>query len=208
MSIVRRAFFSLAGGQGTSTHLPQNGIYLWTILLDYARSPEGAATHSRCPVSSNRQTSTTKPMGFDVYGRAPRSKKGEYFRNNVWWWRPLADYVLYRVDIPESDSVEWHSNGGYEVSAESAAKIAERLTGLLKEGEVAAFARERKDHLRNLPVEQCAVCKGKRRHGAIDCVHCGGKGRVRPWATNYPFTAKNVADFAAFCRESGGFTIR
>ena len=27
-------------------------------------------------------------MGMDVYGLEPRKEKGEYFRNNVWWWRP------------------------------------------------------------------------------------------------------------------------
>ena len=27
-------------------------------------------------------------MGMDVYGRNRCSKEGEYFRNNVWWWRP------------------------------------------------------------------------------------------------------------------------
>jgi hypothetical protein len=26
-------------------------------------------------------------MGMDVYGES-----GNYFRNNVWWWRPLANY--------------------------------------------------------------------------------------------------------------------
>ena len=32
-------------------------------------------------------------MGFDVYGKDPDpgSGSGEYFRNNVWWWRPLRD---------------------------------------------------------------------------------------------------------------------
>ena len=28
-------------------------------------------------------------MGMDVYGLNP----DKYFRNNVWWWRPLWDYV-------------------------------------------------------------------------------------------------------------------
>ncbi|QOR55575.1 MAG: hypothetical protein UMS36scaffold28_65 [Phage 59_13] len=28
-------------------------------------------------------------MGMDVYGVKPKSKQGEYFRNNVWSWRPL-----------------------------------------------------------------------------------------------------------------------
>ena len=29
---------------------------------------------------------------------------GTYFRNNVWWWRPLADYVLrFTKVIPENE---------------------------------------------------------------------------------------------------------
>ena len=32
-------------------------------------------------------------MGMDVYGRAPEKEWGEYFRSNVWWWRPLWDYT-------------------------------------------------------------------------------------------------------------------
>ena len=32
-------------------------------------------------------------MGMDVYGENPKNEKGEYFRNNVWWWRPLGDFV-------------------------------------------------------------------------------------------------------------------
>ena len=32
-------------------------------------------------------------MGMDVYGIAPEKEWGEYFRSNVWWWRPLWDYT-------------------------------------------------------------------------------------------------------------------
>ncbi len=31
-------------------------------------------------------------MDYDIYGLAAFSKKGEYFRNNV-WWRALWDYI-------------------------------------------------------------------------------------------------------------------
>ena len=31
-------------------------------------------------------------MGMDVYGKNQTSEKGSYFRNNVWWWRPLWNY--------------------------------------------------------------------------------------------------------------------
>ena len=31
-------------------------------------------------------------MGMDVYGRAPTSESGEYFRANVWSWHPIWNY--------------------------------------------------------------------------------------------------------------------
>ena len=36
------------------------------------------------------------------------SQYGTYFRNNVWWWRPLADYVLRHTKvIPENEHEHW-----------------------------------------------------------------------------------------------------
>lgn len=31
-------------------------------------------------------------MGMDIYGLQPKDETGKYFRNNYWWWRPLARY--------------------------------------------------------------------------------------------------------------------
>lgn len=146
-------------------------------------------------------------MGFDVFGRAARSEKGEYFRNNIWWWHPLAEYVLDNVSIPERDRLEWHSNGGYEISDESARMIAERLHDLIAAGDVAEFSRAREKLLAELPDESCFVCDGSGRTDAGTCTVCEGNGHMRPWVTNYPFSVENVVEFATFCRESGGFVI-
>lgn len=150
-------------------------------------------------------------MGFDVFGCRARSKAGEYFRNNVWWWRPLADYVLEHVDIPENDATEWHMNGGYTISATSATKIAMALQELLTSGDVAQFEKEYAAGQKALPDERCNLCGGTgRRDDAIvkgTCNACDGKGTVRPWATHYPFSEQNVREFVGFCRDSGGFRI-
>ena len=46
-------------------------------------------------------------MGFDLYGNS-KNKEGEYFRNNVWWWRRLADYVCeYTGVVDEKDKEQW-----------------------------------------------------------------------------------------------------
>ena len=51
-------------------------------------------------------------MGMDVYGREPENEKGEYFRNNVWWWHPLWMYV--EETFPEIAKLvpNAHSNDG------------------------------------------------------------------------------------------------
>ena len=46
-------------------------------------------------------------MGMDVYGLEPRKEKGEYFRNNVWWWRRLWAFV---ASIDEMYSEEKNTN--------------------------------------------------------------------------------------------------
>ena len=37
-------------------------------------------------------------MGFDVYGMDPQTEKGHYFRNNVWFWRPLWQLICEECD--------------------------------------------------------------------------------------------------------------
>jgi hypothetical protein len=146
-------------------------------------------------------------MGFDVYGKAPKAEAGEYFRNNVWWWHPLADYVLAHVQLPENDGLEWNMNNGYEVSAASAERIAERLRELVASGDTAKYVAARDAELASLGNTPCVFCHGKGTREGDTCLNCAGKGETRAWITNYPFTVENVEEFAAFCRESGGFTI-
>ena len=59
-------------------------------------------------------------MGFDIYGLQPENEKGKYFRNNVWGWKPLADYVLSYTEVPEKESKYWYTNDGQKVSKETA----------------------------------------------------------------------------------------
>jgi DnaJ-class molecular chaperone len=150
-------------------------------------------------------------MGFDVYGKAARSEKGEYFRNNVWWWRPLAEYVLGSVEMSQEEQEEWHSNSGQKVSAKTASRIADRLCALIASGETAQYQERYEAELAALPLETCELCRGTgRRNDEFakgECNGCDGKGQRQAWATHYPFSVENVKDFADFCRDSGGFEI-
>lgn len=73
-------------------------------------------------------------MGFDIYGRKPSSDAGKYFRNNVWWWRPLRMLIsLTCADILTIEEMrKLGFNDGHLYSRKKAQAIASRL------GEIAA----------------------------------------------------------------------
>ena len=150
-------------------------------------------------------------MGMDVYGVAPKSEVGEYFRNNVWSWRPLWDCVGESCDLTLEMKRSGHFNDGLQIDELTARRIAKTLFSLLQDGTVATYQSERDALLEALPDEVCRHCNGT---GVRDdsyvqgeCNGCNGTGKVRPFETWYSFSAENVADFARFCCVSGGFEI-
>ena len=65
---------------------------------------------------------------------------GDYFRNNVWWWRPLASYVIkFTGCIDENDQVAWSENGGHEVDDQTAKQIHNQLKVLIESGHTKKF---------------------------------------------------------------------
>lgn len=152
-------------------------------------------------------------MGFDVYGIAASSEAGEYFRNNVWWWRPLWGYICETCPdiLTQEDMREGTLNGGHVIHQAKARKLHERLTQLIETGAVKRYETERNEELNSLSDETCDLCggTGKRNDKYVkgDCNGCEGKGRVRPWETHYPFDEENVKEFADFLTDCGGFEI-
>lgn len=155
-------------------------------------------------------------MGMDVFGKAPTSDEGEYFRNNVWWWHPLWSYCedIASDLIPKGNL--GHSNDGWGLDAKGAIALADRLTKALETGATDQFAAAYMAQLDSLPLQPCDVCgaTGKRAApprrgpGLLPCNACRGEGRVPDFQTNYPFSAENVRKFEAFLRACGGFEIR
>ena len=159
-------------------------------------------------------------MGMDVYGKAPKSEKGEYFRNNVWWWRPLWDYC--EQVFPACNLVDGHSNSGDGFDEENAIALARTLKTELEAGRTAQWEKNYLDTIANLPDEPCDFCSGmgivQVKEGWPDyvegevkfrdpCNACDGKKTKRPWQSNYPFSVENVQEFAEFLTDSGGFEI-
>lgn len=171
-------------------------------------------------------------MGMDVYGDNPTSDKGEYFRNNVWWWRPLWDYCLeLHGDI--ADKVQHgHSNDGDGLDAYHASLLGERLLRDVATGVTDEYQKRYNQYLSELERSDCDLCEGTgirtdrvgvemgmptkeldedvaiivgRTHGY--CNACRGEGKVNDWETEYPFSVDNVRQFGEFLVDSGGFKI-
>jgi len=166
-------------------------------------------------------------MGFDLYSiNKPKSEKGEYFRNNVWWWRRLASYVIEKTGVvDEKDAEWWHTNDNHKVSKEEAEQIAKQLRYLISTGDVDNYAKEVEVDIKtadkhNARVERlCRKLESivERKVGKTDVAPCDYpkhyKKRwdklytMKDWTANYPFTRKNVEQFIEFCEDSNGFTI-
>lgn len=116
-------------------------------------------------------------MGMDVYGKAPTDERGKYFRNNVWWWHGIPNYIEKAHPDLYAKCKHWHSNDGDGLNAEDSAELAKRLKSDIDSGRVAEFAanwRSTED------------------------------GHGRPF---YHFDVDNIREFADFLTTCGGFEI-
>lgn len=113
-------------------------------------------------------------MGMDIYGKAPASTEGEYFRNSVWWWHPLAEYITHAHPDLAAACTLWHTNDGDGLDADDAAALADALTEDLNNGAVALRGGtqrpDRSPATRDVPT----VCRDRnplRRHRRPDGLH-------------------------------------
>ena len=164
-------------------------------------------------------------MGFDLYGNA-NNPKGEYFRNNVWWWRRLADYVCeYTGVIDDKDKQYWQSNDGHKVSKEEAEQIANQLECLIETGHAEKYAEKVKQEIAEAEEHNSKVQKlfeelkfqVEKETSKTDLAPAEYPKHLRKkWEDtydlldsrgHYPFNIDNVKEFIQFCRNSNGFRI-
>ena len=163
---------------------------------------------------------------FDLKGQYEEDNPGYYFRNNVWFWRPLWNFVCDACDdfLTDSDMSGGDTNDGHVISKTKALKIAKRLSKKLADGTVdeieRAYAlRKAKADVHNKRVQEnldritkeCQEMHGKDLEPANypepfktwwDKMYA-----TKLWDSDYPFSKENVEYFAKFCLESGGFEI-
>ena len=89
-----------------------------------------------------------------------KANPGIYFRNNVWWWRPLWLFVCERFDdiLTEQDMEHGNYNNGHEITADKAMNIGVELTAMLQSGRIKEYADRHKAELDALPQVDCRVC--------------------------------------------------
>ena len=172
-------------------------------------------------------------MGMDVYGKNAQNETGEYFRNNVWFWRPLWSYICEEFpnlvgDEPDSG----HMNDGYGLDADGATRLGHAILDAVESGETEQYRLAYMNALSELPRTDCPHCEATGiRSDAIGvemgmpdkalkpevasvvgrdtgwCNGCDGIGTQAHFAHNYPFEVENVKEFAEFLLSSGGFEI-
>ena len=167
-------------------------------------------------------------MGMDVVGR---NNPDAYFRNNVWWWRPLWDYCVELA--PElCEEVSGHYNDGDGLDEDGALQLSAILYMEIESGRTLRYEKAYNKRISELPRHDCNLCEGTgirtdavgvdmgmptrelephvaaivgRTHGW--CNACGGEGLADDWQTSYPFSVENVSEFADFLADCGGFSI-
>lgn len=151
---------------------------------------------------------------------------GEYFRANVWFWRPVWNFVCASCDdfLSEDDIDAGGSNSGDRISKTKANRIASRLRKLGKQGVIQKWEdemtipfNEAKEHNKTIDKEM-DVFQDKMRikygpdivpsnYDVHDKATWDTIYNKRSWASSYPPSANLIVQFGRFCGESGGFEI-
>lgn len=196
-------------------------------------------------------------MGFDIYGLAPKMKgkkpeidwskateedkdayfkamdkfeeenPGYYFRNNVWWWRPLGELIHDKCgDLLSDEQKEGlQHNGGVNYTKQQAIQIANRLSDLIKNGYVDDLEKSIKDNAKIASKHNEGIQKkledirkevekirpnenlAPKDYPFPYDKHWQEINAQKSWDDSYPFNKENVEQFINFARYSGGFQI-
>ena len=174
----------------------------------------------------NKCTDKEKKKYFKISNQWEADNVGIYFRNNVWWWRPLADLVIKLCKLlDEKQKEHLHDNGGYEYDEATAHYIADTLQAFVKSPvakrtEIAhkKQMKKAKAHNKKVQIKLDAL--------RVEAIAQTGNKNIAPcdypkdlnakWDSiyserdhtdSYPFKLANVKEFIKFLRECGGFTV-
>jgi len=184
-------------------------------------------TSQRPTIDWDTATEKDKEVYFKALDEFEDANPGYYFRNNVWWWRPLAELIHDKCGdlISEEQKEGLHNNSGTEFDDDTALAIANRLSSLIKDGYVSELEESIKANAKiaskhNKKIEQKLQDLKKE----VEKIRPGenlAPGQYpfpydkhwkeiyaqKSWDDSYPFAKANVEEFINFARHSGGFQI-
>jgi len=164
-------------------------------------------------------------MGMDVYGLKPKTEKGKYFRNNVWWWHPLWSYCCHTCPELANKVESGHDNSGDGLNAVDSRRLGFIIQESVASGAAQEYVIEYDKDTTSLPDEQCHCTKESlmdlftvsgtvpfpKASGNKDpnpeCYACQGTGMQPNWNKNYHINVENIEKFAEFLIDCGGFEI-
>ena len=133
-------------------------------------------------------------MGMDVYGREPKSAAGEYFRANIWSWRPIHE-LIEKTNVLPPDMVEDIAfNDGAGPNDEQALLLAAALENMLEGMD--------DDNTFMLSSEVDGPVAAM-----MQALNEQGVEIISPRGAVYQADVSHVREFITFCRESGGFEV-
>ena len=196
----------------------------------YGSNPKiKAGTKKPKEIDYRNATEEEREEYFKAVDEYENTNKGVYFRNNVWWWRKLADYMMEPTKcVDENDFDKWQENGGHEVDNETANQIANQLEHLIKTGHAEKYKEEIDNEIKQAEEHNNKVQKllDELRSEVAKIVGDEKAEKLAPaeypeplnkkwweitnktdYRANYPFSIDNVKEFIEFARNSGGFRI-
>ena len=151
---------------------------------------------------------------------------GVYFRNNCWWWRPLANFIIEKCDwLTQEQQARLHDNSGFEFSQHEAGTIADTLQKMVDAG--TAKAREELNRREMAVAEEWNKgIHAQQEELEKEVIKETGDAKIVPYdypepfkkkwddlqkemdnRASYPFKEANVKEFICFLRECGGFQV-
>jgi hypothetical protein len=133
-------------------------------------------------------------MGMDVYGSNPTAPEGEYFRASISHWPLLVKVITTLCPHETSACKHWKTNDGDGLNAAQALTLADALDRKLLSGEVASAL-----------CNPTIISNVESLAASVEALFRSQGFEI---VGDEPIIDENfVAEFAAFVRASGGFSI-
>lgn len=173
------------------------------------------------------KTEEDKSKYFKAKEKYDKDNPGSYFRNNVWWWRPLWNFICITCDdiLSQKQMDSGGYNDGVKIYKTKAKKLAIRIKKLDADGTIQKYEDEYMSEIKIAIAHNKKVDKVMKKFEKTMEIKYGEKlpsskytdkedrdtwsdlYDTRMFQASYPFSRKNVMDFGIFCEQSGGFEI-